>query len=187
MKPFKCESCGSEFELADNVSSFKCTYCGATSMFDVNNLNITHKKSIQSNTQSEFDVKLKNAKFLQNKNKEYYEALQIYKELFEIDNNNLEVLEGLMICITHNFEKENVVGYTLEEDNDFTTYIRLYEKNVKDKNKALAYYKKYEEFRDGFDFPTWTFFLGRLLYKSFVFFFIFLFMIIYLFVFLASR
>lgn len=154
MSVFKCKSCGSEFDVSENTQVFKCSYCGVTSLLDVDHLDIK-QKSVNLNSQYEFQVKLKNAKYYMNKNKEYYEAYKIFLELFNMDQTNVEVLEGLMICITHNFERHNVVGFSLNEDNDFHTYFMLYEKYVKDKSKATEFLNKYRVFKKELRNPRW--------------------------------
>lgn len=156
MSNFKCKSCGSEFDVSNDAQVFKCSYCGVTSLLDVDHLNIKQKSvGVNLNSQYEFQVKLKNAKYYMNKTKEYYEAYNLFLELFIMDQTNIEVLEGLMICITHNFERHNVVGFSLNEDNDFHTYFKLYEKYVKDKKKAINFLNKYRFFKRELKNPRW--------------------------------
>lgn len=143
----KCSSCNGVNHIDDtNLLSFKCKYCGIDNVVSNGIVSVNDNSSDSLPKDLDFEIRLKNAKYTLNTLKLYDKAYEMYKELYKTYDTNPDVLEGLMISLTHNFNHKSVTDFDIDEDIEFNNYLRKYELSQKKMNKVISFYKKYRHF-----------------------------------------
>lgn len=143
----KCSSCNGVNHIDDtNLLSFKCKYCGIDNVVSNGIVSVNDNSSDSLPKDLDFEIRLKNAKYTLNTLKLYDKAYEMYKELYKTYDTNPDVLEGLMISLTHNFNHKSVTDFDIDEDIEFNNYLRKYELSQKKINKVISFYKKYRHF-----------------------------------------
>ena len=143
----KCSSCNGVNHIHDtNLLSFKCKYCGIDNVVSNGIVSVNDNSSDSLPKDLDFEIRLKNAKYTLNTLKLYDKAYEMYKELYKTYDTNPDVLEGLMISLTHNFNHKSVTDFDIDEDIEFNNYLRKYELSQKKMNKVISFYKKYRNF-----------------------------------------
>ena len=143
----KCSSCNGVNHIDDtNLLSFKCKYCGIDNVVSNGIVSVNDNSSDSLPKDLDFEIRLKNAKYTLNTLKLYDKAYEMYKEVYKTYDTNPDVLEGLMISLTHNFNHKSVTDFDIDEDIEFNNYLRKYELSQKKMNKVISFYKKYRNF-----------------------------------------
>lgn len=143
----KCSSCNGLNHIDDtNLLSFKCSYCGIDNVVSNGVVSVNDNSSDSLPKGLDFEIRLKNAKYTLNTLKLYDKAYEMYKDLYKTYDTNPDVLEGLMISLTHNFNHKSVTDFDIDEDIEFNNYLRKYELSQKKMNKVISFYKKYRHF-----------------------------------------
>lgn len=129
----ECPKCKGKIKVSENTKNAKCEYCGNEFIIDDEVTKVKHIMAGQIDEEQEFKNGRANLKF-----KEYEKAYDIYYSLSERYADNKEVWLGLLRAVTEDFTSKE---YRVEAKKYYNKYITLASENEIEKYKTK--YEKY--------------------------------------------
>jgi transposase len=139
----KCESCGGDLILKDpNTRLYECDSCDVTMHLDAN-----HSANIYNASLSNEMIKqqLEKAQTVLYDLKDYGMAYCLFRDLDTYIPNNIKVVEGLILSISHNFDFESVKEHFGSFNPECVYYLNRYRIIQKNTNEIYNFDEKYKK------------------------------------------